>query len=512
MNTISLAIVLPVILSSIVFGPSCKAGNDADGFLSVFSEKRSYYDITEDMDLGGKSLSLPDGATLDFRGGCIRNGKLECRDNTFSGRSGLASDVSLSGSVTGPMDIGVFELRRGDRSFDIGRIINAATSVCKSIVIPDGRYYLQTPVKIENIRCYQQFGDLIYNGKAKDVTVFQFHGGNAATISMYGKLAYDTDTKIIDYTTKNRTNVIGVEFVNLNNSNILVSDVGYFNNNIRVSAYGAGNCYNKYTFSISAFSNEHLRIFQKDLPAKKRGWCNENIFIGGRFCNWSHFDWNQCESVAIKIEGSGVGDTYDSANSLLFLKPCLEGFREYGVYARNVTGCRWQDARTEDCGKFIKFVGDCRYNEANSMFGPETIDFEECSTFPVKMDGLFPVFTTSSASSGLVLEADTKMAKCFRINFGTPDAKARVEVQYLTGINGRTLARTAQKAMIRPRSTVHPNAFYYNEGSARWTLATDAPLSEFVIPSGVGKVRFVLTGQFSGATIYSDRATQIIEK
>ena len=82
--------------------------------------------------------------------------------------------MEISGSVLGPLNLVVFDLRRDNRSYDIGLILNKVDKICKSIIVPEGSYYLQTPVKIENIQFYGQLGDIIYNGKLKDVTTFQF--------------------------------------------------------------------------------------------------------------------------------------------------------------------------------------------------------------------------------------------------------------------------------------------------------------------------------------------------
>lgn len=477
----------------------------------VFSEKQSYYEITSKVDLRGKTVTLPENAWVVFRGGKVSNGVIICHNNTLTGRDGIESSVVLKGSVKGPLDISVFCIKVDNKDYDIGRIINLAGSVCKNLIVPEGRYYLQTPVRLENIKYYEQYGDLIYNGGAKDVTVFQFYGGGASIIKMYGKLAYDTSVKVINYTISKKTNIIGVEFVNFNNSDIFIGDVEYFNNNIRISGYGAGNCYNKYTFNISVFSNEHLRIFQKNQPEGQIGWCNENTFIGGRFCNWSHFDWNNCKSVAIRIEGDDKSDTYNSANSLLFIKPCMEGFKDYAIYAKNVIGCHWQDARTEGSKVFIKFEGSSRDNEANSMYGTEIIDYSGCTTYPLKMAGLFPIYSTSSTSPHIVVEVNTATTKRFRLIFNGQDTKGRVGIQYLADNQGRTIEKVKQKDMVRPRSSTHPNSFYYSSNSSTWMLASDSTGSDFVIPDDVDKILLTVTGNHSGFTIYSDQTVQVSE-
>ena len=481
-----------------------------ENLISALSNNKTYYVISEEVDLSGKTIEFPKNAIIDFRGGVIRNGTIICNDNTLVGFSGLSENVSVKGTVRGPLNVSVFMLRDQDRSFDLGRVLNKAGKICNSIIIPEGEYYYQTPIILENIKYYQQTGDLIYNGKAKDVTTFKFYNAFTAVINIMGKIAYDSDLSIINYTKTNRTNIVGVEFANINNSRIYIGDVEYFNNNIRISAYGSGNCYNQYEFNLSVFSNEHVRIYQADRPSGQIGWCNENIFIGGRFCNWSHFDWKRCESVAIKIEGAGKNDTYNSVNSLLFIKPCMEGYAGAAVYAKNVTGCHWQDARTEDSSVFVKFVGNCHYNEVNTLYGNEEIDYRECTTYPLIVRDIIPVFSTMDSNSR-VIDVNTKDAKLFKVVFNNADAKARVGVQYLTEASGKSIVHNKQKNMVRPRSTSHPSSYYYNTNSNQWMLGADASESSFVVPNEVTKIRITLSGKFSGAVVYSNKQTEVKE-
>lgn len=488
-----------------IYPTSCVSITD-----DLFSETRSYYEIKSIIDLKGKTIDLPKGSVIEFRGGEIRNGVLNCNENVFKGINGLSRSVKLKGTVKGPFDISVFCLAEGNKDFDLAPILNNVSQVCKNIIVPDGLYFFKTPIVLKDLHFYQQYGDLVYNGNEKSITAVQFYGGNSAVINIGGKISYDTRNKIINYTKNSKTNIIGVEFVNINNSSIYVGDVEYFNNNIRISGYGAGNSYNKYSIGISVFSNEHLRVFQQDFPAKQIGWCNENIFLGGRFCNWSHFDWKNCESVAISIVGSETGDTYNGANSLLFIKPCMEGFKNCAVYAKNVESCHWQDARTEGCGKFVRFEGNCRNNIVSSLYGTNVIDYSDSNTYPLVLDNLFPVFSASNSNNGkMVLEIGTAEAKCFRIVFGSNDSKGRLGVIYLKNKAGLEISVSEANTMKKPISTTHPNSYYYNAGSKSWTLASDSSKSDFVVPEDVGRIRLVLTGQFEEVTIYSNKSTRV---
>lgn len=478
--------------------------------IAAFSEKKAYYSIEDNVDLKGNTLELPDGAVIDFRGGRILNGKIRCNGNRLIGFSGICENVSISGNVIGPLDISVFELKRADQGFDIGEVLNRANKVCRSICVPEGTYYIKTPAVLDNIKNYEQLGDLIYNGNSRDIVVLKFNKASSAVINIKGKIAYDINNKTINYTRAKKTNIIGIEFVNINNSSVFINDVAYFNNNIRVSASGAGNSYNKYSINISAFSNEHLRIYQKDDSSKKIGWCNENIFIGGRFSNWSNFDWEHCDSYAILIKGADKKDSYNSVNSLLFLKPCIEGFRGYAIEAYNVVGCHWQDARTEDCGGFIRFHGESIRNEYNSLYGTMAIDYNDCLTYPIKTRNLTPIYSISDRNEKELI-LDTREAKLFKVIFSNPNAKARVALQYITDTKERTISQSVQKGLNRPRSSSHPDSFYYNDKTAQWKLATDSSECEFAVPDNVTKVRIILSGQFTGATIFSDRVIEVKE-
>ena len=477
----------------------------------LFSDKKAYYEIESIVDLEGKTIDLHKGAVIEFRGGQIKNGVLNCNDNVIKGIGGLSETVSLKGRVKGPFDLSVFQLSEKDESFDFGPIVNNAAQVCKNIVIPEGKYYFKTPIVLEDMRYYQQYGDLVFFGKETNVTAIQFLRGESAVINVMGKVMYDTHNNTINYTKTDRTEIIGVEFVNFNNSLIYIGDVEYFNNNIRVSGYGAGNSYNKYFFGISVFANEHLRIFQKDYPAKQIGWCNENTFFGGRFCNWSHFDWDNCESVAISIMGEEIGDSYNGSNSLLFIKPCMESFKNYAVYAKNVDGCHWQDARTEHCGKFVFFEGVCRNNRISSSYGTSAIDYSHCNTYPLVLDDMFPVFTmdNNNKEGELILEMETSIAKSFKVVFGPNNSKARIGIVYVDNNNGHEIPISSVKTLKKPISTSHPNSYYYNSYSKSWMLASDSSKSEFVIPDDVSRVKLHISGQFDEITIYSNKSTRV---
>ena len=71
--------------------------NGYTDLISKIKESPNYVEITDSYDLGGKTVSLPDGIVIVFRGGEIRNGELVCKNASFSGKNGLASNMILKG-------------------------------------------------------------------------------------------------------------------------------------------------------------------------------------------------------------------------------------------------------------------------------------------------------------------------------------------------------------------------------------------------------------------------------
>lgn len=70
-----------------------------------FNKQNTIYKITKDIDLGGGTLTISEGCTLDFQGGSFRNGKLT-GTNTFikSGDNAILYDIELLGSFVGIFD------------------------------------------------------------------------------------------------------------------------------------------------------------------------------------------------------------------------------------------------------------------------------------------------------------------------------------------------------------------------------------------------------------------------
>ena len=61
-----------------------------------FNRANVIYKITRDIDLGGGTLTIPEGCTLDFQGGSFSNGILNISsDNYIAGNNTVFNDVRI---------------------------------------------------------------------------------------------------------------------------------------------------------------------------------------------------------------------------------------------------------------------------------------------------------------------------------------------------------------------------------------------------------------------------------
>ena len=458
----------------------------------------SYYELTSVVDLNGGVICLPDNITILFKGGMFKNGTISVTNATFIGTRGFYRDVILKGSVNGPANAAWYQLERDDVSFDIGPIINTLADSFQSIIIPEGNYFFQTPIVASNIKSFILDGNLLYNGESTQLSAISFTNSVSCFIELKGSVRYSGKADAISYTKKKQTSITGLNFVNIKQSFITISDVRNFNTNIKISGIGDGNSYNQYHLGLSYNSNIHLHIYQRD-DNGKIGWCNENIFYGGRFGNPSSMDQKKCETVAIFLDGDHKEDTYNRINSLLFIKPSTEGFAHFSVYAKNAYGCQWLYGRNEGSNYYAKFVGNCRQNGIIVSYGPHKIDISECLTYPLSV----PEWSSLNIKPKLVhtkqysYYLDVKDNQCIDISVPSGSIqKARIGIIYYDNkgniVTGNNLAS--------PRSMTS-GSFYYSKERQMWLTGSETSHCSFYVPQGVDKISIMVFGNFPDSQI-----------
>lgn len=559
MNRIGIIVALMVLLVVVENpGNAQNAGKKAKARVAVsaassiesqLKSENSVIEIQDNFNLAGRAVKIPANSTLRFIGGGFSNGTVDFNGCRIEGDPVL--NCSLKGDVANDyVDLRWFGIKENDPAFDNGPIINKVCAAFDNILLPKGIYYFSTPIVVPNVRHLEFNGDLVYRG-GKNTTAITL-SGTTAVINFNGVVSNSNNKNVSFSNYGKNSNMVGVSFVNLNNSRVYLNEVKYFNENVRVAGLGAGSCYNTFSFGLIRNANVGLRIYQ-DNANNNIGWANENMFIGGRFCNFS--DWNKSnESHAVVIAGpESSSDKYDSANALHFAKQSFEGYDTI-VYARNVGSSDFLYSRVEGSKTFVKFVGNCKncristgYNdncklydasenkmipirmEEESQFHIATIDlrdgvsavsnnkgakgyssehfaFASYSSQKFEMQTVASVDYSASipktTSNAPAVYVDTKSTKLFKVKASSP---CRVMVAYVQDNSGSQITWNSISSYSAPQSSIKEGVFYFNTGSHVYVTGADCDEIIFSVPEKVSRIQLRVSGSFETATVMSYR-------
>jgi len=464
-------------------------------------------EIRDDFDLKGATCILPEGVTLLFHGGSLNNGTVDFNGAMIEGTARI--NCSFKGAIANDqVNFAWFGLKQGDSSFDNAKVINKVSAVYKDLYLPKGTYYFTTPIVIPDGRRVDLWGDLVYQGAVKQ-TAMKVSGTNLI-FNLYGMLSCYKHPRI-DYSGwGEKTYIIGIDFVNINNSLVYLNEVKYFNENVRLSGLGGGCSYNKFSFGIIRNANVGLRIYQENVGGK-RGWANENLFLGGRFCNFSDWVAAKNKSCAVKIEGPvSSKDTYDTANGLHFSKQSFEGY-ETIVLARNVSYSDFLYARLEGSKVFVKFTGNCKENRVVPDYDGNCRlwDDSETTMFPIALADRpkFQIANVELASSKNLTDAtspvvtvDCSKTKVFQV---TTDNPCRVQVIYVEDAAKKQIAASGMGNYRAPVGVISPKSIVLYSARHLFMNGSDAKDVVFRVPDNVSKIQVRLNGTLSKAAVYS---------
>lgn len=188
---------------------------------------------------------------------------------------------------------------------DLAAIVNAynyAASVKGWLYFPDGTYLISDTLEIPsyvNVLCD---GTIHFIGQADAVKV-----GTAG--SSYGRAIQIW--KITGLNALN-SNSAGLHLINTNACLIVPAYIAYFEKALILEGDGAG-CQNN--IIITEQIGESQKIVT--LTSSNGGWCNENLFLGGRFFSLSNPGYN-VDGITITSDGNRT------QNNNVFIKPNLE--------------------------------------------------------------------------------------------------------------------------------------------------------------------------------------------
>ena len=286
---------------------------------SQIKTENTIYKVNDNFNLKGAEIVIPKNCVLMFDGGSMENGTISFTDTELCGFPQI--DCKLKGSIP-QVDITWFGARRDDQTTDVGAVINRVQAVAQHIIIPAGVFYqTNEAVKIEGNKHIDWIGTIINISNKKQFDAFTISSG-VVSLDMKGGL--ECKSEGIDFSNANKTDINGLVVENIKNSKLNIGNIRGFNTGLKVFGHGGGCAYNTFWLAAIRNCNIGLLITQRDKDGKK-GWANENTFIGGRFGANTSWYKDDREIHAVVAKGIYKDDSYNKVNSLYFLRPCAEG-------------------------------------------------------------------------------------------------------------------------------------------------------------------------------------------
>lgn len=272
------------------------------------------YIIQYDYDLNGKTITVPEGCTLDFQGGSLRNGTLVGNNTAIaSDIVHIFTDVTLNGSYAIAEMFPQWFGAKGDGVTDDTNSIQAAMDSGYRVILKKGDYLISSPLMVRN-------GGLI-GDSPKNTSILINSGINALQLSK-------------DYITDNRSSIlirgftitgsishldssIGIKFIDTASNQYIK---GVIIEDLELNDLGRG-LYLSQCFRVNVNKIGMTRVIN---PIKLMGSIVQSTFVNVT-CNLDYTG-----ETAISKVGLEATDASYAIESLLFSKCSFVSY-DYGV-------------------------------------------------------------------------------------------------------------------------------------------------------------------------------------
>lgn len=287
------------------------------------------YEIRYSFDLGNTSLNVPSGCTLDFDGGRIVNGvlvgsgtriKADLYDHIFDCvLDGTYNVENLSAAYFGV-------IFNDDTKTDINNsaianyVIPSCTNTKSRLLIPRGSLYFTSPLVFDGSYDIVCAGTLQYKGTVIPSTAVTIGGSSLTSnqkfvIRLNNPLASNSYFSQVDDVWQIQ-DLTGLKIQNAVNCDISLDYVSGFPYNVKLCDGNGPFAYNK----IHCGFNGGYVYTNLSILVEGTGYCNENLFVGGRFGVTGTCAVKDV-SIAVELRNDGS----HSINNNVFIKPCVEG-------------------------------------------------------------------------------------------------------------------------------------------------------------------------------------------
>ena len=227
-----------------------------------------------------------------------------------------------------------------EKAYNIAREMNAC------LYFPDGSYYISRTLDMPEAVDLTMEGNIYYIG--------------AGTAVRSGSAATSTDGVIQNWKIHGlnplNTGSVGLELVNYNGCFIDINICSNFETGIIFHGNTKGFNNNIIRFGLCSYNQKHVVLYSTG-----SGWCNENLFIGGRFGTSSSAGY---QATAITIDSAS--GYYNNAN--VFLKPNVERSAT-GIDIKYGSNNDFENVRMEAVTDPVIISNDSVNNHINIAFG-----------------------------------------------------------------------------------------------------------------------------------------------
>ena len=156
-------------------------------FANQVTAANTIYEIRYDFDLGGDSVTIPNGCVLKFNGGKLSNGTLVLNNTQIEGVGGFDTSIILTGSAMNEvLNADIYKLDATGTQ-DCTNAVQAIFNICKSkVVFSEGTYKFNRATISKDIIIDGNFAifhsDPLASGYASRKNVITISGGSNAII------------------------------------------------------------------------------------------------------------------------------------------------------------------------------------------------------------------------------------------------------------------------------------------------------------------------------------------
>ena len=327
---------------------------DADGTLSIsdIEQYAHFFDTVADMKAATNLVAGDYAKTAGFYS--VNDGGGALYKITDTGTANEMDVIAVGTLFANLLPNNMISIKAFGAKQDVvdnASVIASAMDFCYNNSITlcvDMQVYFSSPLTITDVPNIICTKPLIYTGAENTIAI------------TLGDSTKEQDKLYIDLSVINNsksTTITGAKLVNINTSTITMRTLSQFGVGAVFSGDSKGSCYNIVNL---------LHIFYNDigikLLAENNGWCNENLFNGGKFQYRNTEDYSS--TIGVKIEGSSA----HRINNNLFVKPAFE-FLNIGVDATYASQNNVYNGRFEKVNYCARFNNECRANKINVGYG-----------------------------------------------------------------------------------------------------------------------------------------------